>query len=457
MTLGVAILAAGQGTRMRSQLPKVLHPLGGRPLLAHVLDASHAIGADRVCVVYGHGGERVREALAGYDCLWVEQAEQLGTGHALMQAMPHVEGTDQVMVLYGDVPLIDPRTLQRLITDTGESPLGLLTVVLADPTGYGRIVRDDRGRVLRVVEQKDASEAELEIEEIHTGIVLADRSRLGVWLSRIGNDNAQGEYYLTDIIRIAAADGVEVATTQPGGLEEVAGVNDRVQLAALERHYQRCQAESLMRGGVTLADPARFDVRGRLSVGPDVTIDVNVIIEGDVHLGEGVCVGPNSVLKDCSIGPRTKVFANCVIDSATVGADARIGPFSRIRPETVLADRVHVGNFVEIKKSGVGDGSKVNHLSYVGDSEIGAGVNVGAGTITCNYDGANKHRTVVGDGAFIGSNTALVAPVEVGAGATIGAGSVITRAAPPDKLTLARGRQVTIDGWQRPQKKLRPT
>ncbi len=457
MTLGVVVLAAGQGTRMRSRLPKVLHPLGGRPLLAHVLDASHAIGASRVCVVYGHGGEQVRDALSGYGCHWVEQAEQLGTGHAVMQAMPHVEGADRVLVLYGDVPLIEPDTLQRLISDTGDSALGLLTVFLDDPTGYGRIVRDGRGRILRVVEQKDASEAELEIGEIHTGTMLATRRQLGDWLARIGNDNAQREYYLTDIIGVAAGDGVEVATTQPERLEEVAGVNDRVQLSALERHYQRRQAEALMRGGVTLADPARFDVRGRLIAGNDVTIDVNVVVEGEVRLAEGVRIGPSCVLKDCSIGPGTEVFANCVIDSAAVGADVRIGPFSRIRPDTVLADHVHVGNFVEIKKSSIGGGSKVNHLSYVGDSEVGNGVNVGAGTITCNYDGANKHRTVIGDGAFIGSNTALVAPVEVGAGATIGAGSVITHAAPPDKLTLARGRQVTIEHWQRPQKTRRST
>jgi bifunctional UDP-N-acetylglucosamine pyrophosphorylase / glucosamine-1-phosphate N-acetyltransferase len=442
---------------MRSTLPKVLHTLGGRPLLAHVLDAAHAIGAERVCVVYGHGGERVRETLAGYDCLWVEQAERLGTGHAVQQAMPQMDGVDQVLVLYGDVPLIGPDTLRRLAANTGKAPLGLLTAFLDDPTGYGRIVRAPDGRVLRVVEQKDASDAELEIDEVHTGFMLADRARLAGWLGRIGNDNAQSEYYLTDVIGLAAGDGAEIAASQPDSLEEVAGINDRVQLATLERHYQRRRAEALMRAGVTIADPARFDLRGRLTAGQDVTIDINVVIEGDVELAEGVRIGPSCVLKDCIIGPGTEVFANCIIESAEVGVDARIGPFSRIRPEAVLADRVHVGNFVEIKKSRLGDGSKVNHLSYVGDSEVGSGVNVGAGTITCNYDGANKHRTLIGDGAFIGSNTALVAPVEVGPGATIGAGSVITRAAPADKLTLARGRQVTIENWQCPVKKLKPS
>jgi bifunctional UDP-N-acetylglucosamine pyrophosphorylase/glucosamine-1-phosphate N-acetyltransferase len=455
MKLGIAVLAAGQGTRMRSDIPKVLHQLGGRPLLAHVLDAAHVIGADRVCVVYGHGGERVREALSAYGCRWAEQAKQMGTGHALQQAMPEMDGMDRVLVLYGDVPLIGPATLQRLISSTGDAALGVLTAFLSDPTGYGRIVRDGRGRVLGVVEQKDASEAELEIQEAHTGFLVADCTWLADWLGRLRNDNAQGEYYLTDVIGLAARHGVEVATSQPDCLEEVSGINDRVQLAVLERYYQRRQAEALMRSGVTLADPARFDLRGQLTTGRDITIDVNAVIEGKVCLGDGVRIGPNCVLKDCSLGPGTEIFANCVIDSADIGAAARIGPFSRIRPDTVLADHVHVGNFVEIKKSRVGNGSKVNHLSYVGDSEVGSGVNVGAGTITCNYDGANKHRTVIGDSAFIGSNTALVAPVDVGAGATIGAGSVITREAPPDKLTVARGRQVTIDGWQRPVKKLK--
>jgi bifunctional UDP-N-acetylglucosamine pyrophosphorylase/glucosamine-1-phosphate N-acetyltransferase len=442
---------------MRSRLPKVLHPLAGRPLLAHVLDAAHALGAEPVCVVYGHGGEAVRSALAAARCTWVEQAEQHGTGHALMQAMPELRDVDRILVLYGDVPLIASATLRGLVDAAAHTGLGLLTVSLDHPDGYGRIVRGADGRVLRIVEEKDATPEERAIQEINTGFLVGDRARLADWLGRIGRGNAQGEYYLTDVIGLAVDDGVDVATAHPASLEEVAGVNDRVQLAALERHFQRRQAEVLMRAGVSLSDPARFDLRGRLSAGIDVSIDVNVLIEGEVHLADGVSIGPNCVLRDCSIGPETQVFANCVIEGAAIGAGARIGPFSRLRPDAELAAGVHVGNFVEIKKSQVGAGSKVNHLSYVGDSAIGRGVNVGAGTITCNYDGANKHRTLIGDGAFIGSNTALVAPVEVGAGATIGAGSVITRPAPPDKLTLARGRQVTIEHWERPKKKPKPT
>lgn len=455
MKLGVVILAAGQGTRMRSRLPKVLHPLAGRPMLAHVLDTSRALGAERVCVVYGHGGGQVPEAMADYDCDWAEQREQKGTGHAVMQAWPLMRDMDQVLVLYGDVPLIERQTLERLLAEVSDTDLGVLTVFLDDPTGYGRIVRDGDGRVLRIVEQGDATEAELEIAEINTGMIVADRGRLDDWLSRIDNDNAQGEYYLPDVVALARSDGVEVASSQPDRLEEVAGVNDRVQLAALERFIQRRYAESLMRAGVTLADPGRLDVRGILHAELDVSIDVNLIIEGEVRLAEGVSIGPNCLLRDCVIGAHTQILANCVIESSRIGAGARIGPFSRLRPEVVLSDRVRVGNFVEIKKSSVGEGSKVNHLSYVGDTRVGTGVNVGAGSITCNYDGANKHLTVLGDGAFIGSNTAFVAPVEVGAGATIGAGSVITRPAPAEKLTICRARQVTLDDWKRPKKKLK--
>jgi bifunctional UDP-N-acetylglucosamine pyrophosphorylase/glucosamine-1-phosphate N-acetyltransferase len=454
MKLGVVVLAAGQGTRMRSRLPKVLHPLAGRPLLAHVLDRSRAIGADRTCVVYGHGGELVQKAVTGYGCVWVEQADQRGTGHAMMQAMPQMMDMDRVLVLYGDVPLIAASTLRGMVEAAGSAELGLLTAIPPDPTGYGRIVRDDAGRVLRIVEQRDATQVELGIQEVNTGFLVADRARLENWLGRIRNDNAQGEYYLTDIVRFAADDGIDVSTTHPGSVEEVAGVNDRVQLAALERHYQRTLAEELMRAGITLADPARLDIRGHLAAEPDVSIDVNVVIEGEVRLATGVSIGPNCLLKDCAIGARTQVFANCVIEGACVGRDARIGPFARLRPDAMLADAVHVGNFVEIKKSAVGEGSNVNHLSYIGDARIGGGVNVGAGTITCNYDGANKHVTEIGDRAFIGSNTALVAPVEVGAGATVGAGSVITRDAPAEKLTVARGRQITVENWRRPKKKL---
>jgi len=452
MKLGVVILAAGKGTRMRSALPKVLHTLAGRPLLRHVLDAAEAVGAARICVVYGHGGGQVPEALGDAGCEWVEQPERLGTGHAVLQAMPKMADMDRVLVLYGDVPLIEAETLTRLVDDTASTALGLLTMLLPDPDGYGRVVRDKRGRVLRIVEQKDASEAELAIREVNTGIIVADRPSLNRWLARIGNDNVQGEYYLTDVIGLATADGVEVATAQPETLEEVAGINDRIQLADLERYHQRRVAEFLMRAGTTIIDPARIDIRGSLICERDCLLDVNLICEGRVRLGANVRVGPNCVLKDCDIGPGTEVLANSVIEGARVGAGARVGPFARLRPQADIADDCHIGNFVEVKKSRIAAGSKVNHLTYIGDAEIGTNVNVGAGTITCNYDGANKHLTRIGDGAFIGSNCALVAPVTIGAGATLGAGSVIARDAPDGKLTLTRAPQITIDHWRRPTK-----
>ncbi|NEX19195.1 UDP-N-acetylglucosamine diphosphorylase/glucosamine-1-phosphate N-acetyltransferase [Thiorhodococcus mannitoliphagus] len=453
MKLGVVILAAGLGKRMRSSLPKVLHPLAGRPLLGHVLAAAQRLEPERIVVVHGHGGDRVKAAFADEDCAWVEQREQRGTGHAVIQALPAVEGLDRVLVLYGDVPLIAEETLRELVDSSRETPLGLLTAELGDPTGYGRILRDGDGRVVRIVEEKDATPEERRVAEINTGFLVADGASLVTWLGAISDDNAQGEYYLTDIIAIAADQGVRIATTQPAELAEIVGVNDRLQLAELERIYQRRVAEDLMRSGVTLADPARFDLRGRLVTEPDVSIDINVIIEGEVQLGAGVRIGPNSILKDCVIGSGTEVMANSVIEGARVGANARIGPFARLRPDALLADETHVGNFVEIKKSRLGHGSKANHLTYLGDAEIGAGVNVGAGTITCNYDGANKSKTLIGDGAFIGSNTALVAPVSVGPGATIGAGSVISKDAPADALTLSRARQTTLQGWVRPTKK----
>jgi bifunctional UDP-N-acetylglucosamine pyrophosphorylase / glucosamine-1-phosphate N-acetyltransferase len=451
--LGILVLAAGQGTRMRSALPKVLHPLAGRPLLAHVLEAASQLQPRRVCVVYGHGGEQVRGVFASRAIEWVEQSEQRGTGHAVGLALPALEDVDRVLILYGDVPLIESATLDRLLQEAADAPLAVLTVVLSDPTGYGRMVRTPAGRVCRIVEHRDASEAEREIEEINTGILVADRERLVGWLGRVGRgNNSQGEVYLTDVVALAVADGVEVVTAQAASPEEVAGVNDRVQLAALERHFQRRQAEHLMRGGVTLADPTRFDLRGQLRAGRDVFIDLNILIEGEVTLGDRVKVGPNCVLRDCTIGADSEILASSVIEGARVGGQARIGPFARLRPETELAEQVHIGNFVEIKKSQVGSGSKINHLSYVGDALIGEDVNVGAGTITCNYDGANKHRTVIGDRAFIGSDTQLVAPVEVGANATIGAGSTITRDAPPDQLTVSRSRQMSLSGWRRPEK-----
>ena len=453
MQLGVVILAAGMGKRMKSALPKVLHPLAGKPMLGRVLDAAERLGAARTVVVYGHEGEQVLSALSHRVCDWVEQPERLGTGHAVMQAMPLMGEMDRVLVLYGDVPLVDPDTLARLIAASQGVGLGILTAILDDPTGYGRIIRDPAtGRILRSVEQKDASPEELAVRESNTGFLVADRAKLDAWLARLTNDNAQGEYYLTDVIGLAVADGETVASAHPHTLEEVSGVNDRLQLSVLERYYQRTLADALMREGATLADPARIDVRGSLTTGRDCRIDVNLVVEGEVTLGDGVVIGPNCWIKDSHIGDGVEILPNCVIEGARVGQGARIGPFARLRPGAELAADTHIGNFVEIKKASVGLGSKVNHLTYVGDAEIGAGVNVGAGTITCNYDGANKFKTVIGDGAFIGSNTALVAPVSVGAGATIGAGSVISREAPAERLTVARARQVTIDGWQRPKK-----
>ncbi len=451
MKLGVVILAAGQGTRMKSSLPKVLHCIAGRPLVGHVIDTAEALGADKVAVVYGHGGDRVQQAINDPDLIWVEQAEQLGTGHAVEQAMFAMADMDRVLVLYGDVPLITQATLNSLIQQSRDSALALLTVTLDDPGGYGRIVRVE-GHVTRIVEQKDASEIEQRIREINTGILIADRARLSGWLGRLESNNAQGEFYLTDIVAMAVDEGIEVKTTHPADTYEVEGVNDRVQLAALERRYQQGQTETLMRQGVTLRDPARFDLRGRLQSGQDVELDVNVLIEGEVSLGNGVRVGANTVIRNSRIADGVWIKENCVIEDAVIGADSIIGPFARLRPATTLAERVHVGNFVEIKKSDVAAGSKINHLSYIGDATIGRSVNVGAGTITCNYDGVNKFRTVIGDNAFIGSDTQLVAPVEIGAGATIGAGSTITRDAPPETLTLSRAKQITLKGWKRPEK-----
>ncbi|MES9833450.1 MAG: bifunctional UDP-N-acetylglucosamine diphosphorylase/glucosamine-1-phosphate N-acetyltransferase GlmU [Candidatus Thiodiazotropha sp. DIVDIV] len=453
MHLGALILAAGEGTRMRSKLPKVLHSLAGKPLLSHVIETSRIINPDEISVIYGHGGEEVLTRLAADDLNWIEQQERLGTGHAVIQALPHLQRVDQVLILYGDVPLISGPTLVSLLSCLHTSDLALLTVDLENPTGYGRIVRDRDDRITRIVEQKDASSRELEITEINTGIMAVDRAKLEAWLSRIDNNNAQKEYYLTDIIALAVEDGVNIQAVHPHSEEEVMGVNDRKQLAYLERHYHRNKADELMQSGVTLADPARIDIRGKLKTGQDVYIDCNVIFEGSVTLADGVSIGPNVVLKNCTIGADTEVFANSVIEDAVIGDACRIGPFARVRPESEIANQVHIGNFVEIKKSQVADGSKINHLSYVGDSDIGSKVNIGAGTITCNYDGANKFRTVIGDGAFIGSDTQLVAPVTVGKGATIGAGSTITKDAPEDKLTLSRSKQLSLEGWTRPVKK----
>ncbi|HEB98984.1 MAG TPA: UDP-N-acetylglucosamine diphosphorylase/glucosamine-1-phosphate N-acetyltransferase [Thiotrichales bacterium] len=448
----IVILAAGQGTRMRSTLPKVLHPLAGRPLLEHVIGTARQLEARAIHVVYGHGGELVRERLGGLDVNWVEQAEQLGTGHAVAQAMPAVGDDARVLVLYGDVPLIGADTLRRL-AEVAADGLGLLTAELDDPTGYGRILRDGEGRVVGIVEHKDASPEQLAIREINTGFLAAAAADLRRWLGALSNDNAQGEYYLTDIVGMATAEGLPVNAVSPGAIDEILGVNDRVQLAHLERAFQRREAERLMRAGTTLLDPARFDLRGSLQAGCDVTIDVNCVFEGEVVLGDEVRIGPNCLLRNVQVADRVEIQANSVIEDAVIGADARIGPFARIRPGTRLAEQVHIGNFVEVKNADIGAGSKVNHLSYIGDADIGSRVNVGAGTITCNYDGAYKHRTVIGDDAFIGSDTQLVAPVKVGAGATIGAGTTLTKDAPPGELTLSRVPQQTRKGWKRPVKK----
>ncbi len=453
MKLGVVILAAGQGTRMRSRLPKVLHDLAGRPLLDHPIQAAKRLSPERVVVVYGHEGEQVRGAFSDPELVWVEQKEQLGTGHALAQAMPALDDVDYILVLYGDVPLLRDRTLSSLITASMYSDLALLTAAFDDPTGYGRVVRAGDGKIQRIVEHKDATSDELEIKEINTGILVAKRDAMGRWLEQVDNQNAQGEYYLTDVVGLAVADGVSVQSSQPKDLNEVAGVNDRAQLAHLETIFQQWQADRLMRDGLGLRDPARFDLRGTLEFGQDTSIDINVLLEGDITLGGDVRVGANTVIRNCRIGDGVVIKENCVIEDAVIGDNCTIGPFARIRPETELAADAHIGNFVEIKKSQVGSGSKVNHLTYIGDCSIGKGVNVGAGTITCNYDGANKHKTEIGDGAFIGSNSSLVAPVEIGAGATIGAGSTITGKAPEDTLTLTRAKQQSIKGWKRPIKK----
>ena len=450
--LNVVILAAGKGTRMKSERPKVLHPLAGQPLLGHVLAAADALDPTRTCIVYGHGGEALPQAIARADLSWARQEPQLGTGHAVQQAMPHVDTTGIVLILYGDVPLIRPETLQEMCLIAREGAIALLTVHLDNPAGYGRIVRNARGQVERIVEHKDASADELAIREVNTGILALPAAKLASWLGRLRNDNAQGEYYLTDVIGMAAAEGERILPCHPTAAWEVLGVNSRAQLAELERIHQRNQAEALMAQGVTLLDPARIDVRGELTCGTDVLIDINCIFEGKVTLGNGVKVGANCVLKDVEVEAGCEILPFCHIEGARIGAEARIGPFSRLRPGAELAAETHIGNFVEIKNSQVGFNSKINHLSYVGDATVGQKVNIGAGTITCNYDGANKHRTVIEDEAFIGSDTQLVAPVTVGKGATLGAGTTLTKDAPAAELTLSRAKQLTIPGWKRPVK-----
>jgi len=450
--LQVVVLAAGQGKRMFSDLPKVLHPLAGKPLVAHVLDTARSLQPATICVVVGHGGAEVRAAVAAPDITFAAQDKQLGTGHAVMQALPHLRPEGTVLVLYGDVPLIAAETLRALVACAGGGAAALLTQDLANPTGYGRIVRGPDGRVARIVEEKDAADVERGIREINTGIMALPRERLEGWLARLGNANAQGEYYLTDVIAAAVADGVPIEVRQPAAAHECLGVNSKTELAYLERRYQDQVASHLLAQGVTLADPARIDVRGELACGRDVSIDVNCIFEGRVALAEGVRIGANCILRDVEIGSGTEIRPFTLMEEASVGANARIGPYSRIRPGTTLDGDVHVGNFVEVKATRMGRGSKANHLAYVGDSTVGRDVNIGAGTITCNYDGANKHRTVIEDNVHIGSDVQLIAPVTVGEGATIGAGATISKDVPPGGLTLTEKKQVTKPDWQRPKK-----
>ena len=456
-SLSIVILAAGQGKRMKSDLPKVLQPLAGKPLLRHVIDTACTLQPVSLQVVYGHGGDVVRGALADAPVSsWCLQAEQLGTGHAVQQALPALNDGELALILYGDVPLVSADTLRSLVALAGPKTMGLLTVMLEDPTGYGRIVRDARGKVRRIVEQKDATARERKIREGNTGVMAVPVKWLRRWLGKLKNSNAQGEYYLTDIIAMAVRDKVAIAPLVSPTMAEVLGINDKLQLAEVEAHYRAARARELMLAGVTVVDPARIDVRGSLRTGRDVFIDANVVFEGEVQLGDRVHIGPHCVLRDCRIDHDVRVQSHCVIEEASVGAGSIIGPFARLRPGAALAAEVHIGNFVEVKNSSLAAGAKANHLAYVGDATVGARVNIGAGTIIANYDGANKHHTTIGDDAHTGSNSVLVAPITVGEGATIGAGSTVTRSVPAGKLTVARAKQMTLDGWKRPKKVRKP-
>ena len=453
MKITTIILAAGKGTRMCSDLPKVLHKIANRPLLRHVYDMSYQLNNNVIKIVYGHGANLVRKVLADIDVSWVEQKQQLGTGHAVQQVSDQISDSDIVLILYGDVPLLKLATVKGLLANVSDKTLALLTVKLKNPMGYGRIVRDSSGKVTKIVEEKDASITEKKIVEGNTGIMAVQGNKLKKWLNQLSNHNAQGEYYLTDIIEMAVADQITIITTQPESVDEVLGVNNRIQLSHLERVYQQEQAIMLMERGVTLMDPARFDLRGTIvELGIDIVCDVNVIIEGENSIGNNVIIGANTHIKNSIIGDNVEILANCIIENSVVGQGSKIGPYARLRPETVLAENVHIGNFVELKKSTVASFSKINHLSYIGDATVGAQVNIGAGTITCNYDGVNKFRTIIEDGAFIGSDTQLIAPVTVGKNATIGAGSTITRDSPENQLTLSRAKQMTLAGWKRPVK-----
>ncbi|MFH7766040.1 bifunctional UDP-N-acetylglucosamine diphosphorylase/glucosamine-1-phosphate N-acetyltransferase GlmU [Acinetobacter sp. BSP-28] len=451
MSTSVIILAAGKGTRMRSSLPKVLQPLAGRPLLGHVIETAKKLNAKNIITIFGHGGDLVQQAFAQENVQWVEQAEQLGTGHAVKVTLPVLPTDGVSLILSGDVPCISQETLEKLLAVSRETEIGLVTLTLADATGYGRIVRENK-KIQAIVEHKDANDTQRQIQEINTGIYCVSNAKLHQWLPKLSNNNAQGEYYLTDIVAMAIADGLEVASVEPERAFEVEGVNDRIQLAALEREFQAYQAKLLMQQGVHIIDPSRFDLRGNLTVGQDVRIDINVIIEGNCELGNNVEIGAGCVIKNTKIAAGTKVQPYSIFDNAVVGEDTQIGPFARLRPGAKLANEVHIGNFVEVKNSSIGLGSKANHFTYLGDAEVGAGSNIGAGTITCNYDGANKFKTIIGDSAFIGSNSSLVAPVCIGNGATVGAGSVITRDVAENSLAFERSKQVAKENYQRPQK-----
>lgn len=458
MALNVVILAAGKGTRMRSDLPKVLHPIAHKSMVQHVIDTAHDVGSDGIQLVYGYGADMLKSALGEQNINWVLQAEQLGTGHAVAQANANIEDDDTVLILYGDVPLIQAKTLEDLLMARAADGLAILTVNLPNPTGYGRIVRtagegQELGKVIGIVEQKDANAQQLLIQEVNTGIMAAPGKQLKAWLGQLSADNAQGEYYLTDIVAMANRDGVAITTAQPESAVEVEGANNRVQLAQLERAYQAREAEKLMLAGANLRDPARIDIRGDVSVGMDVMIDINVIIEGKVSIGNNVTIGAGAILIDCEIGDNAEIKPYSIVESAKVGVKASVGPFARLRPGTELKTDAHVGNFVEMKKAVLGEGSKAGHLAYIGDALIGAGVNIGAGTITCNYDGANKHLTVIEDNVFVGSDTQLIAPVTIGKGATLGAGSTITRDVGENELVITRVKQRHLSAWVRPVKK----
>lgn len=452
MSLSVVILAAGKGTRMRSALPKVLHSIADKPMVEHVIAAARCVEATNIYVVYGFGGEVLKAKVVGDDLTFVEQEEQLGTGHAVNVASPHLKDDEDVLVLYGDVPLTKVTTLQKLIAAKPDQGMSLLTVKLDNPMGYGRIVRDESNTVVGIVEQKDANEEQLLIKEINTGILLSNGGDLKRWLSNLSNDNAQGEYYLTDIIAACHGEGKVIATAHPETEIEVEGANNRVQLATLERAYQLREAEQLMLNGASLRDPSRIDIRGKVVIGQEVKIDINCIFEGEVVLADGVEVGANCILKDCTIGEFTKIKPNSIVEGAVIGSQCSVGPFARIRPDTIMNNNSHVGNFVEMKKTTLGEGSKSGHLTYLGDAMVGKNVNIGAGTITCNYDGVNKSLTIIDDNAFIGSNSSLVAPVFIGQGATTGAGSTIAKDVEQEQLAVARSKQRNISGWQRPTK-----